>query len=269
MKTRRAKQHVDHSELKQIWETKAALRGLLPVQEAQQTVVQARQHSQGLSEGGQEPSPHPERSTLARVAMVEAIAHLSETQVALRESELLARAIYYSVGDVTVTTVLTALQEAQQRGDLIPLSAVPDERGERQFTTPELLRYEQTLLQAMTRSHSSGQPVVKAETLTAFLREHGDLTREQQQAIRTIFSSEKMMTALAGPTGSGKTHLIAPMMTLAKLGGYQPILLTIKQAETLDLKKQLQKIADNFRGRINISFEYKKIETVFGFMKRQ
>ena len=269
LKTRRAKQHINHSELKQIWETKAALRGLLPVQEAQQTVAQARQHSQGLSEGGQEPSPHPERGTLARVAMVEAIAHLSETQVALRESELLARAIYYSVGDVPVTTVLTALQEAQRRGDLIPLSAAPDARGERQFTTPELLRYEQTLLQAMTRSHSSGQPVVKTETLTAFLREHGDLTHEQQQAIRTIFSSEKMMTALAGPTGSGKTHLIAPMMTLAKLGGYQPILLTMKQAETLDLKKQLQKTPDNLRGWIQQLFDQKKIETVFGFMKRQ
>ena len=269
LKTRRAKQHINHSELKQIWETKAALRGLLPVQEAQQTVAQARQHSQGLSEGGQAPSLHPEQGTLARVAMVEAIAHLSETQVALRESELLARAIYYSVGDVPVTTVLTALQEAQRRGDLIPLSAVPDERGERQFTTPELLRYEQTLLQAMTRSHSSGQPVVKTETLTAFLREHGDLTREQQQAIRTIFSSEKMMTALAGPTGSGKTHLIAPMMTLAKLGGYQPILLTMKQAETLDLKKQLQKTPDNLRGWIQQLFDQKKIETVFGFMKRQ
>ena len=49
------------------------------------------------------------------------------------------------------------------------------------------------------------------------------------------------MTALVGPTGSGKTHLIASMMTLAKIGGYQPILLTGQQAETLDLKKHCKK----------------------------
>ncbi len=48
--------------------------------------------------------------------MMEAIAHLSETQVALRESELLARAIYYSVGDVPVTTVLTALAGSTAAG---------------------------------------------------------------------------------------------------------------------------------------------------------
>jgi conjugative transfer relaxase protein TraI len=268
LNTRRPKANIARSELKAIWETKAALKAVLTVQEAQQTVAQARQQ---VETSHRDVTQHlsPEALALAQSALRESITHLSETQVSLRETELLARAIYYSMGETPTATLCTALEAAQKQGDLIPLSLKPDERGERYFTTPVLLRDEQTLLQIMAQSHPSGEPIVASEKLQAFLREHGDLTPDQRQALRTLFSSDQLIGALVGPTGSGKTHLIAPMMTLAKLGGYQPILLTSTAAETLDLKKQLHTTPTNLQMWFQSLFEQKQVDTVFGFLKRQ
>ena len=114
----------------------------------------------------------------------------------------------------------------------------------------------------------SGQPIVEASLLKAFLQQHPDLTREQQQAIRTLFSSDRQFMALTGPTGSGKTHLIEPMMTLAKIGGYQPILLTSKQAETVALQKQIQKAPTNLREWLQRLFDNKQFDTVFSYLKK-
>ena len=55
----------------------------------------------------------PEQSALAKSAVHEAIAHLSETQVALRENEIMTRALYYSIGDTPVTAICEALKIAQ------------------------------------------------------------------------------------------------------------------------------------------------------------
>ncbi len=258
LNTRRAKQAIQREELKTRWETKAALRGLLSFEEARYTVAQARQQSVMSSEPAQ-PIP-PEMSERATLMMREAIAHLSETQVALKETELMTRAIYYGVGDVPVSSIIPALQALQQKGELIPLAT--NDKGEQHFTTPALLGYEKALLEAINQSHSSGQPIIENSLLSAFLQQHGDLTHEQQQAIRTLFSSDKMLTALTGPTGSGKTHLIEPMMTLAKIGGYQPILLTPKQAETVELQKQIQKTPVNLREWLQRLFDNQQFDTV-------
>ena len=242
LKTRRAKQAIDHGTLKNLWETRAALCGVLAFEEARSVVAQSRQQAAGTLSSPEQTQPiSVETLEKAQFAMKEAIEHLSETQVALKETELLTRAIYYGMGDVPVSALIPALQAVQQSGELIPITG--DDKGERQFTTPALLGYEKALLQTINQPHPSGQPIVEASLLKAFLQQHHDLTREQQQAIRTLFSSDRQLMALTGPTGSGKTHLIEPMMTLAKIGGYQPILLTSKQAETVPTSKTNSKSA--------------------------
>lgn len=266
LKTRRAKQAIDRGTLKTVWETRAALRGVFSFEEARQTVAQARQQSPMFS-STEPPQPiSPEIAERASWAIGEAIAHLSETQVALKETDLLTRAIYYGIGDVPTSAFIPALRAAQQAGELISLTT--DDQGELHFTTPALLDYEKKLLQAVQSTHSNHQPIIETALLTVFLQQHGDLTREQQQAIRTLFSSDKSFMALTGPTGSGKTHLIAPMMTLAKMGGYQPILLTPKQAETVALQRQIQKAPANLREWLQRLWDNKQFDTVFGYLKK-
>ena len=205
LKTRRAKEHMDREELKSIWEARAALRGILPTQEAQRTIAQALQRAPALTENAIpvvsadpiEPtnSTHPIRqanpNVSAQTAIREAIAHLSETQVALRETEIMAKALYYSMGDTPVTVLCAALQSVQQSGDLIPLEM--SGRHERHFTTPALLQDEKSLLQALSHTHASGRGIIEDTLLTGFLREHHDLTIDQQQALKTLFSSDKTL----------------------------------------------------------------------------
>lgn len=271
LKTRPPKSDIDRRELKMIWETRAALKNVFTVQEAQQTVAQAKQRADPFQV--RDETAHnlsPEQFAPAQSAIREAIAHLSETRVSLRETEILTKAMYYSVGEASPAVLCAALETAQQQGDLIPLSLKKsDERGDRHFTTPALLRDEQTLLQIMAQPRHSGEPLIPETTIQAFLREHQDLTPDQRQALRSLFSSNRLVGALVGPTQSGKTHLIGPMMTLAKLGGYQPILLTQTAAETLDLKKQLHHTPANLREWFHNLFNQKQVETIFGFLKRQ
>ena len=167
LKTRRAKEHIDPAELKSIWEARAALRGLLPTQEAQQVVDQATQRSPVSNEKILF-AITSEQTVLAKSAVREAIAHLSETQVALRENEIMTRALYYSIGDTPVTTICEALDTAQHNGDLIPI--IQPNSSENRFTTPALLKAEKTILQSIQQSHVSQQPMVEANALTAFIR---------------------------------------------------------------------------------------------------
>ncbi len=266
LKTRRAKQAIDRRTLKPLWETRAALHGVLAFEEARNTVVLARQQTQALSSPENTQPISIEILEKAQFAMREAIAHLSETQVALKETDILTRAIYYGIGDVPISALISALRAIQQSGELIPIN--PDDKGEQHFTTPTLLSYEKALLESIHHSHASGQPIIAASLLKSFLQQHSDLTREQQQAIRTLFSSDKMVMALVGSTGSGKTQLIEPMMTLAKIGGYQPILLTPKQAETRQLQKQIQRAPTNLREWWQQLFDNKQFDTVFSYLKK-
>ncbi len=179
----------------------------------------------------------------------------------------MAKALHYSAGDTPVAAICSALQSAQQDGDLITLEM--SGRHERHFTTPALLQDEKSLLQALSHTHASGRGIIEDTLLTGFLREHRDLTIDQQQALKTLFSSDKTLMSLVGSTGSGKTHLLSSMMILAKMGGYQPIVLTSRQIETLDLKKYLQKTPNNLREWMQRLFDKKQLETVFSFLKRQ
>ena len=266
LKTRRTKEHIDPAELKSIWEARAALKGLLPAQEAQRVVDQSLQRSLGFNIETVT-AITSEQAELAKLAVHEAIAHLSETQVALRENEIMTRALYYSVGDTPVMAICEALKIAQENGELI--SIIQSNPSENRFTTPVLLNAEKELLQAVSQTHASQRSLVESNLLTAFLHEHPDLTREQHTALNLLFSHDKTMMALVGPTGSGKTHLLSSMMTLGKIGGYTPIVLTTRQSESIDIKNQLRQTPKNLREWVQQLFDKKQLETVSGFLKRQ
>ena len=125
---------------------------------------------------------------MAYAAVQQSIAHLSETHVSLRESEIVHRTLHYLIGEVSVKTVLEAVAAVKREGHLIALPAAPDYRGEMHWTTPALLVAEQTLLKTMMISHGSGRGIAEKATLSAFFLQHADLTAAQQQAIRTLFS---------------------------------------------------------------------------------
>lgn len=268
LETRRAKQEFNRQDLQALWHAKAELHSVPVFEEAQKAVAQALNPALEKMKLTEQ-SLNPTTSILIREALQQSIAHLSETKVAIRESELVHRTLHYLIGEIPVKAVLEAVDTAKKQGDLIALPVAPDYRGEAHWTTPALLVTEQALLKTVVLSHISGEGVAKPGMLSAFLNQHTDLTPPQQQAIRTLFTHENAILALTGATGSGKTHLIAPMMTLAQVSGYQPILLTTQQAEAVHLQQLIQKTPASLREWVQCLWDNKQFDTVFRFLREQ
>jgi conjugative relaxase-like TrwC/TraI family protein len=267
LQTRKAKQTIERQTLDALWRAKADLHGVNAFEQVHATVAQAYKMYGGLSTGAVQPLFTNEEEAAALIAVKDAIAHLSQTQVALRENELMHHAVQHIIGEQTsVSAVLQAVQQLQQAGSLIPLPAAPEHKGQRFFTTPQLLQYETALLQAAEKAHVSNRAIVPIKTLNAFLAASHDLMAEQRQALKILFSSHGQIGLLDGSSGSGKTHLLEPMMALAKIGGYQPILLTPAKHDSLDLKQQIQGVPSNLREWFTQLFDNRQFETVSRFL---
>ena len=268
LKTRNAKQLVDRETLTARWRAKESLYGIHAFEEAQKTVAQSQQPE--ISSTGTAPfQAFSAEHAIARQAVMDAIAHLSETRVALRENEVIQQALHNTLSEVSVKSVLQAIETIKQSGELISLPVAAEYRGENHFTTHTLLRYEQELLQAATQVHASHKPLVTSDRLNAYLKAHADLSQEQQHALRTLFSSPNQILLLAGTTGSGKTHLLQNLCELAKMGGYQPVLLTPSKAQSLDLKAQLKRTPTDLRSWLQALFDNRQFQTVAGYMHQQ
>ncbi|HVV69619.1 MAG TPA: conjugative transfer relaxase/helicase TraI [Gammaproteobacteria bacterium] len=266
LKTRQAKQKIDRETLLNRWQAKEALFDLHAFDEVKRTVEQAHQ----LPDLQKQPTFSAAEEGNACLAVQQAMAHLSETRVVLQESDLVQQALQYSLTEVPVESIFQAISNAQALGELIRLPAAEGNRHENYFTTNTLLRYEQELLQSAMKPHSSQRPLVSANRLNTYLKAHAyELTLDQKEALRVLVHSTQQMTLLAGSAGSGKTHVMQHLCDLAKIGGYQPILLTTSKAQNLDLKTQLKKIPDDLRAWLKTLFDNRQFQTVAGYMHQQ
>ncbi len=155
LKTRPSKKHINRDTLMASWQAKAALFSASALDEIKQVTQQALP-SQTLSEHtvkANHPLAHPDhqRHPLAEQAVNDAIAHLSETRIALREAEIVHQASRYVSGDVSIVSLLDTVETLKKTGELIVLPQEADYRGEAYFTTPALLGYEKRLLQAIAK----------------------------------------------------------------------------------------------------------------------
>lgn len=266
LKTRPTKKQVDREDLITQWHAKAELFSVPAFQEIKETVEKALSTEKDPASG----APTLASVSKVRQAVHDAITHLSDTRIALRETEIIHHASKNILGEpVSIKELLHTVDALKKSGDLILLPTAPEFRGELHFTTATLLGYEKELLQAITKPHPHHKPLVLAKPLRAFLTAQTELTREQRQALCTLFSSQQQLLLLEGPAGSGKTYLLKPMMKLAKLGGYKPLLLTPSKAHSIDLEQQLRSVPTNLREWFKSLFVNKQCETVAGFLWRQ
>ncbi len=266
LKTRQAKQKIDRETLINRWQAKESLFDLQAFDEAKRTVEQAHQPP-GLQK---QPAFSPAEKSNARLAVQQAMAHLSETRVVLQESDLVQQALQYILTEVSVQSIFQAITDIKTSGELIPLPAAEGNRQDSYFTTATLLRYEQELLHTVMKPHSSQEPLVASNRLNTYLKAHAsELTSEQKEALQILGGSSQQIALVAGSTGSGKTHILQHLCDLAKIGGYQPVLLTPSKAQNLDLKTQLKKTPDDLRSWLKSLFDNRQFQTVAGYMYRQ
>jgi conjugative transfer relaxase protein TraI len=260
LKTRKAK-NINRETLRELWQGRSDTYQIDAFCEAKQVVERALNQ--------EKTSPHlPVDLAAAREAVQSAIQQLSETQVAIQQIQLINTALHYAMGDsVNTEAILQAIQESQAYGELIPLNVAHPSHG-LCFTTQQLLHYEREIVNAITQKHPSEQPLLSEPKVNAYLAQT-DLNAEQQQAIKTLFSSNNQVMALEGPTGSGKTALLKPLVALAKLGGYHAVVLTPDKASQVHVKQQNQPPPQSFLAWLKQHLDYTQYETVPRFLNVQ
>lgn len=260
LKTRKIKNNITRENLQALWKTRSEVCGIDVANEVKQVIQQA------LNAETIKINQEVFDLNLAKQAVTHAITQLSETRITLKEIEILNLASQYALGEsVNIASLVQVIKDLQKEGELI---ALPLHSGQKQFITKTLLQYERDVLQMALTKHREDKPIISSQKVDSYLFAQTDLTAEQKQAIKTIFTSHSQINALEGASGTGKTHLIKPMMELAKLDGYQAILLTPSKVGSIDLQNQLRKTPKNLREWIKYLFDNSQYDTVSRFIKR-
>lgn len=101
--------------------------------------------------------------------------------------------------------IATVRQMLKNEAEIVPLQIV---RGERRFTTIEILELEKRLFKAAERSTESRKHLVRNEVLAKTIDSHETLKPEQAEAVRHITAKPGRIQCVNGMAGTGKTFML-------------------------------------------------------------
>ena len=146
-----------------------------------------------------------------------AIAHLSEREAVFARSDLLAAALAWKPGAVTVESADGAIDTARGKGRL---HDAPGLKGGDGLTTDTALGDERETIGLMRAGQDRGQVLMRPRKVRQHLN-NGPLTGGQKQAVATILSSKDRVVGIQGYAGTGKTAMLNRARALAEKSGYR------------------------------------------------
>ncbi|MDE0002616.1 MAG: relaxase domain-containing protein [Rhodospirillaceae bacterium] len=224
--TRAAKRDVDRAELREMWRRQADGLGF----DARALVADAMEKSHGSSgkdrEVGRDATADvaavrqgdPPQSP-AEAAMAWAVEHLSEREAVFAKTDLLAAALAWKPGSVTIGEAEAALARLEKDGTLHPCGL--PQRGE-SLTTDRAVADEKETIALMERGQGVSRPVMRS-WIAGPLLHNGRLTAGQNEAVKTILSTKDRVVGVQGYAGTGKTTMLARARQLAARSGYRMI----------------------------------------------
>ena len=231
--TRAHKRDVDKGALRESWREQAAALGFSAdkVSEAARErrameadvsgriVVGGRErHATGDREAEKARSGEMERDpdpSLQAVAW--ATAHLSEREAVFARSDLLAAALAWKPGAVSVEDAGKAI-DALQREER--LHAAPRFLGGDGMTTDTALADERETIGLMRNGRDKGEVLMRHRKVRQHLHK-GPLTDGQKEAVTTILSSKDRVVGVQGYAGTGKTTMLNRARALSEKNGYR------------------------------------------------
>ncbi len=260
LKTRKAK-NINRETLNELWQARGEQHQVDAFSEAKRVALAALNQEKTSSH-----APGIDLAA-AREAVQAAIHQLSETEIVIQPLQLMNTALHYALGEqVNTQALLQVIQEAQEKGELIPLNMSHPSQGPC-FTTGQLLKYEREIVKVILQKHPSDKPLLSEQKINAYLAAQTKLNLEQKGAIKTLFSSPSQVMVLEGPTGSGKTTLLKPLVELARLGGYHAVVLSPDKVSRGQVKEEFQ--PQSFLGWLKQHLDYTQHETVSYFLTVQ
>ena len=256
--TRATKREVDRHELRRVWQRQAADLGLdvgafTPEPAAGATpeaaradpspspggepavaaditardLADVRDHGRAAAAGDRVPPASartgPEVRSPDRSAGTEAVAwamaHLSEREAVFARADLLAAALAYAPGTLTVEAVEREVAGLEKAGTLHPVS-LPG--GRDSLATDRTVGEERETVALMQAGERRGQAPMRRSAVQAQLHK-GALTAGQREAVQLILAAKDRVVGVQGYAGTGKTTMLDRARTLAERKGWRMV----------------------------------------------
>ena len=216
--TRSHKREVDHEALREHWKQQAAELGFDAVSIAagamERTAGKANAELPLDSRG----TPGEERTaTPAEKAVSWAVAHLSEREAVFSRTDVLAAALAWKPGAVSIGEAERTVSELQKSGALH--AANLPVRGE-SLTTDKAIADEKETISLMNEGQGRSKAPMRARRVDKLLR-NGPLTDGQKAAVKLILSERDRVVGVQGYAGTGKTTMLNRARALLEKRGYE------------------------------------------------
>ena len=237
--TRAHKREVDKDALRGTWRTQAAELGFSPEKVAavaRERAVRetssvgrrelagdvnagragARESPAGIGE--HDPARRESREPAPAIEAAQwAVAHLAEREAVFSRADLLAAALAWRPGAVSIEAAEKAVNDLREQGQL---HAAPALQGGEGMTTDKALADERETIGLMQNGHDRGRVVMRSWMAQARLHK-GPLTQGQKQAVKLILSAKDRVVGVQGYAGTGKTTMLNRARALAGKSGYR------------------------------------------------
>ena len=148
-----------------------------------------------------------------------AVAHLSERDAVFRETDLIAAAMAYSPGAVSIEAVEREVAHLQREGRL---HEAPGLAGGDGLATDRTVAEERETISLMRQGENRGRCPMRGWMVDRHLRK-GPLTAGQKAAVKLILSSKDRAVGIQGYAGTGKTTMLKRTRALAKKKGWNMV----------------------------------------------
>ncbi|WP_375494253.1 MobF family relaxase, partial [uncultured Nostoc sp.] len=202
--TRQRKQKISEDELKSLWKEEAAALGITFVLPGEpnsnvQDSLEQRTIEEALADA------------IARSAVLEAIAHCSERNVAFKQEDLEK----FILSERLFTDVTAIEPLIKQHQELIALPGV-----QLQYTTWAAVKRELATIELMQSGQSKVNPICSKEVIERQL-EKTSLNLGQRQAVSLAATTTDQFIAWQGVAGAGKTFALKELNAIALAQGYR------------------------------------------------
>ena len=221
--TRAHKRDVDREALRDDWEKQATDLGFDARALAMEAIANGaaspdmgRETDRDASRANRAGEPVQVPQTAVAEAMAWAVAHLSEREAVFARTGLLAAALAWRPGTVTMADVEREAAALEKAGKLHAAGAAVPGGG---FTTDRAVADEKETISLMHAGQGRGAAPMRGRAVDKALRK-GPLTEGQKAAVKLILSEKDRVVGVQGYAGTGKTTMLNRARALLEKRGY-------------------------------------------------
>ena len=159
----------------------------------------------------------PDTVSLTGAALEWALSHLSERDAVFRETDLLAAAMAYSPGAVSIEAIEREVNVLKRAGRL---HEAPGLEGGDGLATDRTVAEERETIALMRQGENRGKCPMRGWVVDRHLRK-GPLTAGQKAAVKLVLSDKDRVVGVQGYAGTGKTTMLKRTRVLAEKKGWR------------------------------------------------